>query len=63
VLMYPAILKRLTRERAGGWVGKAMESVEQCVECGECEQRCPYHLPIADLLKENLALYRSGKGV
>jgi predicted aldo/keto reductase-like oxidoreductase len=63
VLMYPAILKRLTRERAGGWVGKAMESVDQCVECGECEQRCPYHLPIADLLKENLALYRSGKGV
>ena len=63
VLMYPAILKRLTRERAAGWVGKAMESVEQCVECGECEQRCPYHLPIADLLKENLALYRSGKGV
>ena len=57
VLMYPAILKRLTRERAEGWVGKAMESVENCVECGECEQRCPYSLPIADLLKENLALF------
>jgi len=57
VLMYPAILKRLTRERAVGWVGKAMESVGSCVECGECEQRCPYSLPIADLLRENLALF------
>jgi hypothetical protein len=34
-----------------------MESVEQCIECGECEQKCPYNLPISDLLKENLALY------
>ena len=62
VLMFPAILKRLTRERAQGWVGKAMESVENCVECGECEQRCPYSLPIADLLKENLALYNRRAG-
>jgi hypothetical protein len=62
VLMFPAILKRLTRERAQGWVGKAMESVESCVECGECEQRCPYSLPIADLLKENLALYNRRAG-
>jgi predicted aldo/keto reductase-like oxidoreductase len=57
VLMFKAVEKRLSREIVKGWIGKAMESVEQCIECGECEQRCPYHLPIADLLKENLALY------
>jgi predicted aldo/keto reductase-like oxidoreductase len=57
VLMFPAALKRLSREGAKGWVAKAMESVEHCIECGECEQRCPYHLPISELLKENLALY------
>ena len=57
VLIFQAAAKRLSREGVEGWIGKAMESVEQCIECGECEQKCPYHLPISDLLKENLALY------
>ena len=58
VLIYKAAAKRLTREGAAVWLEKAMESVAECIECGECEQKCPYNLPIADLLKENLALYR-----
>jgi uncharacterized protein len=57
VLMLQAVAKRLSREGVKGWIGKAMASVEQCVECGECEQKCPYNLPVSDLLKENLALY------
>lgn len=57
VLMFQAAAKRLSREAVKGWIGKAMESVEKCIECGECEQKCPYALPISDLLKENLALY------
>jgi len=58
VLIFQAAAKRLSREDVKGWIGKAMQSAEQCVECGECEPKCPYNLPIADLLKENLALYR-----
>ena len=23
-----------------------------CIECGECEKRCPYHLPIREKLKK-----------
>jgi hypothetical protein len=57
VLIFQAAARRLSREGVKGWIGKAMESVAQCIECGECEQKCPYHLPISDLLKENLALY------
>jgi hypothetical protein len=57
VLMFKAVEKRLSKENVKSWIGKAMETVEQCIECRECEQKCPYHLPIADLLKENLALY------
>ena len=57
VLIFQAAARRLAPEMVKGWLGKAMETVAQCVECGQCEERCPYELPIADLLKENLALY------
>jgi len=57
VLMLRPAAKRLSCENVKGWLGAAMETVEQCIECGECEQKCPYNLPISDLLKENLALF------
>jgi predicted aldo/keto reductase-like oxidoreductase len=58
VLIFQAAAKRLGFEAAKGWLGKAMETVGQCIECGNCEEKCPYHLPVSELLKENLALYR-----
>ena len=33
-------------------------TVENCVECGECVERCPYDLPIPDMLKENVEIYK-----
>lgn len=62
VLIFRAAARRLSPEGVKGWLGKAMETVAQCVECGQCEERCPYELPIADLLKENLALYTECAG-
>jgi predicted aldo/keto reductase-like oxidoreductase len=32
----------------------AMEKARTCSECGECMTRCPYDLPIPDLIKENV---------
>lgn len=57
VLMLKPALRRLSPEGVRGWIGKAMETVAQCAACGACVERCPYGLPIPDLLKENLALY------
>src|SRR5208283_4237905 len=38
-------------------VKDAIEKARHCSECGECLRRCPYQLPIPDLIKENLSLY------
>ena len=33
---------------------QGIEKARQCTECGECMTRCPYELPIPDLIKENI---------
>lgn len=53
-------LKRLPVERvtsASGWVAPAVASATGCIECGECEEKCPYQLPIREMMAENVALY------
>lgn len=37
-----------------GLAKEALEKARHCSECGECETRCPYQLPISHLIKENL---------
>jgi hypothetical protein len=41
----------------GGHAAEAARSARQCASCGECEARCPYHLPIRDMLAANVAFY------
>lgn len=37
-----------------GWIREAVDKGRDCSECGLCLERCPYELPIPDLIKENL---------
>ena len=37
-----------------GWPREAIKKARHCSDCGECVARCPYELPIPDLIKENL---------
>lgn len=54
------IIKRFGSHAAeAGWLKDLIEKARNCSECGECLPRCPYQLPIPDLLKENLAWYDS----
>jgi predicted aldo/keto reductase-like oxidoreductase len=38
-------------------VAKAVESAKNCIQCGECEEKCPYNLPIREMIVENIAFY------
>jgi hypothetical protein len=53
-IMYtPVALSRFDPERIfrGGW-DKFMQKIPDCIDCGECEKRCPYELPIRDRIRE-----------
>lgn len=43
------------------YVQYSVESAQNCIECGECEKKCPYNLPIREMIKENIAFYESIK--
>jgi predicted aldo/keto reductase-like oxidoreductase len=38
-----------------------MEKVPDCIDCGECEERCPYNLPIRGRIKEAADNYAAAK--
>jgi predicted aldo/keto reductase-like oxidoreductase len=45
------------RHSIGGYVRNAVASAEKCVQCGECEAKCPYQLPIRDMIAENVTFH------
>lgn len=56
-MAYPVVAHRMSKEVAVGFSKKAIESVQNCTECGVCLTRCPYNLPIPQLIKKNYELY------
>jgi predicted aldo/keto reductase-like oxidoreductase len=45
-----------------GWYEPKLENARSCVECGDCEEACPYNLPIRDMLVEGLEFIDSKIG-
>ncbi len=62
VMINRSFFKRLPPERFfSGMVDNAMEKAANCTECGECEAKCPYHLPIMNTIAENTLWYQEEK--
>ncbi len=56
-MMYGVLVHRMSAAKAVGFAAKTMATVRNCIECGECVTRCPYNLPIPEILKKHLAMY------
>jgi predicted aldo/keto reductase-like oxidoreductase len=55
ILSVRSALKRFGKDfLQHGWPKEAIAKARNCSACGECLERCPYQLPIPDLIKENL---------
>ena len=55
VLHLRSIVRRMGRDAVKQpWMAAGIEAARQCSQCGECEERCPYDLPIPDLIRDNL---------
>ncbi len=60
-MMYRVVAKRMSPAKAVKFAATTMESVRNCLDCGECATRCPYNLPIPEMLREHLAMFDSHK--
>lgn len=63
IMTFPTFVKRLPPD----WYLKnqmmtaQIEKAATCIECGECEGRCPFNLPIREMIKENYTMYEKVK--
>lgn len=59
VLSILSFVKRMPPERAfSGRMAEGVARFEDCIDCGECEARCPYNLPIREMMRDIVTRYR-----
>jgi len=56
---YPIVASRMSPQVSVEFLKDPMESTQLCDECGACIEKCPYNLPIPDLLKKNYDLFET----
>ncbi len=63
VIRSDSFLRRLPEETVRKcWFYEAYLKAQNCTKCGTCMIRCPYNLPIPDLIEKNIALVREYLG-
>lgn len=56
-MAYRVVASRMSPAVSTEFSRAAMESVKKCDDCGACLERCPYELPIPEMLKSSYDLY------
>ena len=51
-----SLIKRFPAKRLSeAWITGAGKTIENCIECGECEEKCPYNLSIMEEIRNGAA--------
>lgn len=58
IFTFRSTAKRFDPKFAAMLAQKAMQTAENCTECGQCIEKCPYDLEIPELIREVQTLYK-----
>jgi predicted aldo/keto reductase-like oxidoreductase len=58
MMIMDSLVRRMPAAHVFSNCAEIVDGIADCTECGECEEKCPYHLPIRDMLNEHAALFR-----
>ena len=62
VIQAESLFKRLSLEGAfTRHMGPELEKAADCIRCGDCEARCPYGLPVMDMIEKSDNIVRAEK--
>jgi predicted aldo/keto reductase-like oxidoreductase len=63
LMTFPTFVKRLPPDwyLKSPFIPDGMAKAANCTECGECESRCPFKLPIREMIKESYNLFERVK--
>ena len=60
-IMMKRYLPGLPEMLFSGQMAEGMEKAANCTRCGECEPKCPYELPIGDMVEEFANRYQEAR--
>ena len=58
LMIMDSIVKRMPLADVYADFAQTVDRAEECTECGECEDKCPYKLPIREMIREHVELFR-----
>ncbi len=59
LMILDSVIKRMPPHHVFADLAPVVDAADSCVECGECEEKCPYHLPIREMMKEHVTLFQT----
>lgn len=57
VLNLKSTMKRMSFDKLTSFMSGFMDTARECIECGECVERCPYNLDIPNLIKDYIEVW------